>query len=62
MSARAKNAPFAQGDVVRLNSGGPPMTVASVEEGKVVCWWHGADDILTADFPPSMLWKEKPAR
>jgi uncharacterized protein YodC (DUF2158 family) len=41
-------APFKVGDVVRLKSGGPPMTVTSVESGEdevgyvVFCIWFNA--------------------
>jgi uncharacterized protein YodC (DUF2158 family) len=32
--------PTKVGDIVKLNSGGPPMTVESVEKRKAVCVWH----------------------
>ena len=35
---------FEEGAVVKLNSGGPKMTVEGYEEGLVVCvWFEGTD-------------------
>lgn len=31
--------PFKPGDVVRLKSGGPPLAVASLTDGGVLCCW-----------------------
>jgi uncharacterized protein YodC (DUF2158 family) len=36
-------ADFKQGDVVRLKSGGPAMTVENIEGNETVCAWFGAD-------------------
>ncbi len=36
-------ADFKQGDVVRLKSGGPAMTVETTEGGETVCVWFGLD-------------------
>lgn len=48
---------FKPGDVVVLKSGGPSMTVESIEEdGGVSCCWfdeHGKED--TSVFSPAML-------
>src|SRR5579859_5811094 len=48
------------GEVVRLKSGGPAMTVvatgARAEPGVVDCaWFDGADDYAMASFPPRAL-------
>jgi uncharacterized protein YodC (DUF2158 family) len=48
------------GEVVRLKSGGPAMTViatgARAEPGVVECAWFGRDDVYaTASFPPRAL-------
>jgi uncharacterized protein YodC (DUF2158 family) len=46
-------APFHEGEVVRLRSGGPPMTVKSVDGDWVICtWWNdGYGEFETAGFP-----------
>ncbi len=54
------------GDVVRLKSGGPAMTVvapgARVGSGVVDCAWFGGDDtFVTAAFPPRALERVMPA-
>jgi uncharacterized protein YodC (DUF2158 family) len=36
-------AEFKQGEVVRLKSGGPPLTVEATEGGETVCCWFGLD-------------------
>jgi uncharacterized protein YodC (DUF2158 family) len=45
-------APFHEGEVVRLRSGGPPMTVKSIEGDWVICtWWNdGYGEFETAGF------------
>jgi len=48
------------GEIVRLKSGGPAMTViatgARAEPGVVECAWFGLDDVYaTASFPPRAL-------
>ncbi|WP_284124395.1 YodC family protein [Parerythrobacter aestuarii] len=30
---------FAAGDVVQLKSGGPPMTIASIDDEEALCVW-----------------------
>jgi uncharacterized protein YodC (DUF2158 family) len=55
------NAPFAVGDVVRLNAGDRWLTVESVgepdEDGciEVVCVWFSGDDVLRDSFDSDML-------
>jgi uncharacterized protein YodC (DUF2158 family) len=36
---------FAPGDVVRLKSGGPAMTIDGIENGHCVCLWFGNDNM-----------------
>jgi uncharacterized protein YodC (DUF2158 family) len=51
------------GDVVRLKSGGPDMTVVEVEvDGKVaICTWFDADGKLQGDrFPVEIIRKAGP--
>lgn len=56
------NAEFSKGDVVRLKSGGPKMTVLAVKAAKLSCQWfdrngkmHKAefDDVMLDAFVPS---------
>jgi len=49
-------APFAIGDIVRLNSDRVHMTVHTVDGAKLVCRWHDdADDLLSDEFHPREL-------
>jgi uncharacterized protein YodC (DUF2158 family) len=49
---------FEDGDVVRLNSGGPDMTVVRVnEDNSVDCVWSGSNDHT---FNPATLTKVSP--
>lgn len=41
-----KPQPPAPGDIVRLKSGGPPMTVGKVEGDRVSCCWASNDGVL----------------
>ena len=46
------------GDVVKLKSGGPTMTVIKIEDGYVYCkWFQGEyhDKVDTGNFPPGSL-------
>lgn len=58
-TARRESRAFAAGDVVRLKSGGPMMTVRSVEESPqgalVHCDWFVGTDGQSGLFPPSSL-------
>jgi uncharacterized protein YodC (DUF2158 family) len=46
-----------EGDVVRLRSGGPPLTVKSVAGNWVICtWWdEGYGEFQTGGFPIAMI-------
>jgi uncharacterized protein YodC (DUF2158 family) len=48
---------FKVGDVVKLNSGGPTMTVSQVESGggHVRCIWFSGDDLKVESFDPVTL-------
>ncbi|MBM4042792.1 MAG: DUF2158 domain-containing protein [Planctomycetes bacterium] len=46
------------GDVVQLRSGGPLMTVASIDEHGVTCMWFDRNKREGAIFPPEALQKE----
>jgi uncharacterized protein YodC (DUF2158 family) len=48
------------GDVVRLKSGGPQMTVLSVQGQTVDCSWFGPDgNVKLSSFPAAALEKEE---
>lgn len=56
--------PFQVGDVVRLKTGGPELTVTEIKQGTngylVTCMWFNstsdeANKLLTADFPDKTL-------
>ncbi len=50
--------PLRRGDLVRLRSGGPMMTVSVVGDGKIECFWtdvNGQTDDAT--FPADVLQK-----
>lgn len=59
MSGQAK---FVVGDMVKLISGGPLMTVLAVGEG-VQCQWFEEESLQSGVFPPEclMLMTEFPA-
>ena len=49
---------FEPGDLVRLRSGGPAMTVDSVMGNQVDCFWTGVDDEVNVEsFPIDVLQK-----
>ena len=55
-AAAAPDAPFAIGDIVRLNSDRVHMTVKSVVGVRVACRWHDAADVIFEDdFDPREL-------
>lgn len=48
-------ASFAPGDEVRLKSGGPIMTIASVEDGKALCMWFDGTKQFEKEYPFAVL-------
>ncbi|WP_167558945.1 DUF2158 domain-containing protein [Bradyrhizobium canariense] len=51
-------ASFQRGDLVRLRSGGPAMTVHGINGNQVDCFWTGEDGQPNADkFPIDVLQK-----
>jgi uncharacterized protein YodC (DUF2158 family) len=47
---------FQSGDLVRLRSGGPLMTVKSVQGDQVICSWSEEDgELRSGSFPIAML-------
>ena len=48
---------FKEGDIVRLKSGGPAMTVAGITaDGKYLCYWHTEDlEIAYWEFPEETI-------
>ncbi len=51
------------GEVVRLKSGGPPMTlVGPAQTGGYLCCWFAGDDVKSASFNPNCLCKIKRRR
>jgi uncharacterized protein YodC (DUF2158 family) len=44
------------GDLVRLRSGGPLLTVKSVRDGWIICtWWSEYGDFQSGGFPIAMV-------
>lgn len=43
------------GDIVGVKSGGPPMTVARCESGRVFCEWFDDKNPMRGDFAPAVL-------
>lgn len=51
---------FNEGDVVKLKSGGPKMTIKEINDnGEVYCQWFSGTEIKTDFFGPTSLVKEK---
>ncbi len=51
---------FKPGDVVRLKSGGPQMTVSRVDNGRVLCEWFADKKHEHAFFDVAVLVRDKP--
>jgi uncharacterized protein YodC (DUF2158 family) len=49
--------PWKPGDIVGVKSGGPPMTVARAEMGKVFCEWFDGKTPMNGEFTPAVLEK-----
>lgn len=53
---------FQLGDVVRLKSGGPAMTVHGDSYGNVICVWFVGTERKSGEFAPtSIILHEEPA-
>lgn len=50
---------FNVGDVVRLNSGGPDMTIREIQRETAWCQWISESKIYEADFPIKSLQRSK---
>ena len=46
-----------QGDLVRLRSGGPMMTISAIDGGQVLCVWNENGQTNDATFPAEVLQK-----
>jgi uncharacterized protein YodC (DUF2158 family) len=55
MTAEAKPASFAIGDVVRLKSGGHDMTVSEVDSAEVTCIWSDGKKTRKERFSRELL-------
>jgi len=51
------NQQFNLGDIVRLKSGGPAMTIAQIGKGLVRCFWHGGKKVEEKVLPVQVLEK-----
>ncbi len=54
-ASSADNSPLKEGDVVQLRSGGPSMTVESLDNGTVNCIWFKDGIINRAYFQTVVL-------
>lgn len=52
---------FKPGQVVRLKSGGPSMTVSFEEHGLTACQWFTGPKLESAKFPATSLAPAEPA-
>jgi uncharacterized protein YodC (DUF2158 family) len=52
-----KKSTFKAGETVKLNSGGPLMTILSIDRNGVKCAWSVKDDIKEKSFPSVALTK-----
>jgi uncharacterized protein YodC (DUF2158 family) len=53
----SKEATYKIGDIVRLKSGGPSMTVDSIGErdGRIWCHWFAGNKLETGGFSPESI-------
>jgi len=60
--AKASNEEFKAGDIVRLKSGGPDMTVSGLTYTKdeLVCKWFGGKKLEEGHFPPQAIERVPP--
>lgn len=57
ITTQGRNSPLLHsGDLVRLRSGGPLLTVKNVSGGWVICtWWSEYGDLQSGGFPIAMV-------
>lgn len=57
MTSKHYNVQYDQGDLVRLKSGGPKMTVRdSLKDGKILCAWFDRNGKLHSEpFAPALI-------
>ena len=51
---------FISGDVVKMKSGGPEMTVEEVINDRVHCSWFDKNTLIEKDFNINLLIKHEP--
>lgn len=57
MAKQGSKGGFKSGDIVRLKSGGPDMTVTGLSYGEdeLICKWFGGKKLENGQFPPESL-------
>ena len=56
MMAKQKGSEFQSGDIVRLKSGGPNMTVRHLDSfGNYFCQWFSGSKLQSGNFDPGSL-------
>lgn len=59
------NDTFNPGDVVKLNSGGPAMTISYIGTGtdrRCTCLWFHGPELMVGSFHPEALTKTEPRK